>query len=160
MPKSNTRSGRITIDFKEGMIAMNAGGRGTLRDRVSARSVLLAAAVGGAILALVGWSVRQARLTDEALSRAIAAEKAAARAQVGVDRSQAREDGQLQAKRDLGFVPAAHRPTKSDAERAKQLSDEIAGLSALQDKIENEIHDLQVKAVRNAKNPPPSYPLP
>jgi hypothetical protein len=152
---------RSSGSIQEELIIMNAGEAvKALRARISVRSTVLSVVVGGVVLVPILWSVRQARLTDEALSRAIAAEKAAAQAQTGVDRSRALENDQIEIKRDSKLVRSSRRPTKADAERAKQLSDEIAGLSEIQNKIDNELYELRAKAAEQARNPRPSYPLP
>jgi hypothetical protein len=156
--QTNARVQKLGL-VREDIVIMNLARLTALRSRVSARSAAMALAGVGAIL-LILWSARQARLTDEALARAIAAEGAAARAQHGVDRSRAVENAHVAIKGDSQIVRSSHRATKADAERARQLSDEIAGLTEIKEKIDRDLYELQAKAARDAKNPRPSYPLP
>jgi hypothetical protein len=141
---------------------MDAGKNGnTGARRVPVRWVLMALLVTATAGApLIWWSVRQSRLTNEALARAIAAESAAARAQNGVDQHNAARDDELKVKRDSEMVRAKHRPSKADIERTRQLSEEIEGLDAIQEKIETDLYQLRMKAARDAKIPKQYYPLP
>jgi type II secretory pathway pseudopilin PulG len=105
---------------------MDVGPVRELLRRPSRRSVGLTVAAVLVMAVVLSWSIRQSRLTHEALSRAAAAERAAV---------QARSDAQRRPPLDTSIRRSAHDDPREIA-RVRQLQDEIEGLGQLRDQLE------------------------
>jgi hypothetical protein len=116
--------------------------------RISIRTLMLAIAGCTLPLTLAISSARQSRLTQEALARAIAAEQAAARAQAEAE--QARVQLKKQPAKDASVVRTRHRDPK-DAERLRQLYEEIEGLTRINESIQEDLLRLRARAMAKAK---------
>ncbi len=110
--------------------------------RISIRSVILAVAVVAVLSVPVAWSVRQSRLTQEALRRAISAERAATQAQANTAEAPKPLRGLAKVLRDEAIKRAAHRGAR-DAQRVHELSQEIDSLLQVQDRIQEDLRGLR-----------------
>lgn len=109
---------------------------GEIRDllrRPSRRAVRLGV-LGAVLLGVpITWSVRQSRLTHEALERAAAAEKSAAEVRSDVDLARARLRGE--APKDPAVRRSRHDDPREIA-RVKQLYEDIENLSHIREDVE------------------------
>lgn len=114
---------------------------GEIRDlvrRPSRRSLRLGATAVLVLAVPIAWSVRQSRLTHEALERAAAAEKSAARAQSDVELAKARLRG------EAPIDPAVRRSRHDDPReiaRVKQLYQEIENFSQIRESVEQKLRN-------------------
>jgi hypothetical protein len=119
---------------------MHFGGIRKFPVRISTRTARLAIVGCVLVAAPVVWTVRQSRLTRDALRRATVAEEAAAQAQLGTG-GKPRKD------------PAVRRSRHDDPQevaRVKALYEEIDTLSRIQERVED---DLTVMRRITAKQP-------
>ena len=117
----------------------------TFAIRISIRSVMLAVVAGALVLFFLIGNLRQSRLAQEALTRARAAEQAAARAQADAERAWAQAE--TQAPKDAAVRRTSRRDPK-DAERVRQLYEEINSLSRIQERIQDDLHGLRARSVQ------------
>jgi hypothetical protein len=113
---------------------MDVGAMRTIVGRVTARPVLAGVAACALLAVPIIWSVRQSRLTQQALDRAAAAEQAAARIRSDLEQSH----GRIGIGRRLPKDPAVRRSRHDDPkeiERVRQLYAEIDGLTRIQERI-------------------------
>jgi len=109
---------------------------GEIRDlvrRPSRRAMRLGAAAALVLAVPIAWSVRQSRLTHEALERAAAAEKNSARALSDMELAKARLRG------EAPIDPAVRRSRHDDPreiERVKRLYEEIENLGQIRDGVD------------------------
>ena len=117
---------------------MDVGGIRKLTDRFSTRSARLGAA--GCMFLAVSfiWTVRQTRLTQEALNRATAAEKAASQARTDVEETRAQAQAHGQPRKDAAIRRSRH-DDPEEIDRVKQLYEEIDNLTRLRDKVEDDL---------------------
>jgi hypothetical protein len=127
---------------------MDVGG---IRDRVrrSARPFIAAGLM--LVIALV-WSVRQSRLTREALDRAAAAERAAAQARTDVERAWAQLRGQGLPPRDPEMRRSRHDDPR-EIERVRGLHQEINGLTQFRDRVEQSLQNDRLYAPKKGAAP-------
>ena len=118
---------------------MDGGKARKLGFHVSIRSLILVIAVLALLIVPVAWSVRQSWRAQDALTRAIAAEKAATQAQADAEPAGVKR----QSLRDEAVRRAARRDPKADAERSRQLVEEIDGLTRIQERIREDLYKLQ-----------------
>ena len=118
---------------------------------VSIRSLILVVAGSALLITFVTWGFQQSRKTEDALTRAIAAEKAVADANAGPKPS-----GKLKSLRDEAIKRAANRNTKEDEERSRQLAEEIDNLSHIRDKIQEDLYRIKAQVSKGKEAPPPS----
>ncbi len=128
---------------------MDVGGMRTFAGRLSTRSTWLA--IAGCVLLTVPilWTVRQSRLTREALDRADAAEKATAQARTDVAEARAQTKTAGKPRKD----PAVRRSRHNDPgeiERVKQLYEEIDSLTRIRDQVEEELSGERRTVTRKA----------
>jgi type II secretory pathway pseudopilin PulG len=102
--------------------------------RISIRSLIVAIAVLAVLSVAVAWSVQQSRLTQEALQRAVAAERAVMQAHANTAGAPKPLRGLAKVLRDEALKRAAHRDPK-DAERVRELSGEIDSLMQIQEDL-------------------------
>jgi hypothetical protein len=115
---------------------MDVGGIRDLVRRPSRRAMRLGATAALVLAVPIVWSVRQSRLTHEALERATAAEKHAAEARSDVELARARLKG------EAPIDPSVRRSRHDDAreiERVKQLYQEIDNLSQSRDEVDQSL---------------------
>lgn len=122
--------------------------------RVSIRSLLPVLAALVVLFVPVAWSIRQSRAMQDALTRAIAAEKAATQAQANAEQARDQVQGKPSALRDAALRRAARRDPKEDAERTRQLAEEIDALSRIEDRIQEDLYRIKAKTTPQA--PPPN----
>jgi uncharacterized protein (DUF1800 family) len=130
---------------------MDVGGIRKFAGRRSPRPMLVGTAACTLLAVPLIWTVRQTRLTREALDRAAAAEKAAAQVRSDLEQSQARAQAKGQPPRD----PTVRRSRHDDPEeiaRVKQLYAEIESLTRIQERVEERLGD--DRAVLAEKVPP------
>jgi hypothetical protein len=109
---------------------------GEIRDlvrRPSRRAMRMGVAACLLLTVPIIWSVRQSRLTNEALERATAAEKSAAQALSDVDLARARLRGE--APRDP-WVRRSRHDDPREIDRVKTLYEEIENLSQKRDGVD------------------------
>jgi hypothetical protein len=129
---------------------MDVGKARKLEFRISIRSLILVIAVVAVLLVPVAWSIRQSHLTQNALAQALAAEKAANR-----DRGDAEQaKGKLKVLRDEAIQRAARRDPNEEAERSRQLAEEIDSLSRIHERIQEDLYRTKAKTAKPA--PPPT----
>jgi hypothetical protein len=121
---------------------MDAENGEKVRLRSPSRSTILAIAVCAALTVFVAWSVRQSRLTQEALDRARAAERSATQARADAAQTPPPLRGKAKILRDEALRRAARRDLKQD-ERIRELYSEIDSLIHIQDRIQHDIHGLR-----------------
>jgi hypothetical protein len=112
---------------------MDVAGMWRFASRLSSRPMLAGAAICMLLAVPVIWTVRQSRLTREALDRAAAAEKAAM--EVRSDLEQGRLPGRGRPPRD----PAVRRSHHDDPEqigRVRQLYADIDDLARFQERVD------------------------
>ena len=126
---------------------MNVWRTRTFAIRGPIRTVLLTIAGGACLLTVLIGHFRQSRLTQEALARARAAEQAAARAQADAERARAQTESPPP--KDAA-VRRTSRQDPKDAERVRQLYEEINGLSRIQERIQGDLHNLRSRATQRA----------
>ena len=119
----------------------------TFAIRISTRSGLLALAACALLVFFIISNLRQSRLAQEALARASAAEQAAARAQADAERVRAQTEP-LPPK-DAALRRTARRDPK-DAERVRQLYEEINSLSRIQERIQGDLSNLRARSAHGA----------
>ena len=121
---------------------MDAKKARTLEFRVSIRSVVLVVAVLAVLIVPVTWSVRQSRLTQEALDRARAAERTAVQAQTNAEEARDQVRGKAKTLRDEAIQRAARQDPK-DAERVRQIYAELDTLMQIQERIQEDLRGLR-----------------
>jgi hypothetical protein len=119
----------------------------TFAIRSPIRTVLLTLAASAFLLTILIGNFRQSQLTQEALARARAAEQAAARAQADAERVRAQTEPPPP--KD-GAVRRTSRQDPKDAERVRQLYEEINSLSRMQERIQGDLHNLRTQAAQRA----------
>jgi hypothetical protein len=130
---------------------MDGGKARKLEFRISSRSLILVIAVVAVLLVPVAWSIRQSQLTQNALAQALAAEKAANR-----DRADAEQaKGKLKILRDEAIQRAARRDPNEEAERSRQLAEEIDSLTQVHERIQEDLYRTKAKTAKSAKPAPP-----
>ena len=118
---------------------------------VSIRSLILVIAVFALLTVSVAWNVRQSRREQNAIARAIAAEKAATQAQANAEEAQRKRESL----RDEAVKRAARRYTKEDAERSRQLVEEIDSLTHIQAQIQEGLYKIQRPHGKTGRSPDP-----
>ena len=114
---------------------------GEIRELLRRPSRRSAGLVVAAVLVLgvpLCWSVRQSRLTREALDRAAAAERAAEQVRSDVEQTRARIGGERRPPLDTSIRRSAHADPR-DADRVQQLQEEIEGLGQLREQIDQSL---------------------
>lgn len=125
---------------------MDGGKARRLGFPVSIRSLILVIAAPALLIVLVAWGVRQSRRTQNAPARANAAEAAATQAQANAEPAR----DQVQSLRDDAVRRAARRDPKDDAERVRQLAEEINGLARIQDRVQEDLYRLRARTMKPA----------
>jgi hypothetical protein len=117
---------------------MDVKGMRTFAGRHSARSTRLA--IAGCVLLAVPilWTIRQSRLTREALDRADAAEKAVAQARTDAEEARAQVKTAGKPRKDPALRRTRH-DDPGEIERVKQLYDEIDSLTRIRDQVEEQL---------------------
>ena len=118
--------------------------------RPPSRSTRLGIAACLLLAAFIIWSVRQSRLTREALDRATAAEQTAAQARSDLEQAQLRGAGR--AARD----PAVRRSQHDDPaqiERVKQLHQEIESLTQIREQVDEKARIDRMRAEQKSAAP-------
>lgn len=100
------------------------------------RPMLVAAGVCGLVAVCLIWSIRQSRLTREALDRAAAAEETAARVRSDLERSQGWLESTGRPPRDRAVRRTRHDDPR-EIERVNQLYAEIQGLTHARERIDS-----------------------
>ncbi len=121
---------------------MDAENGGKAKFRISSRSMMLALGVLTVLTVSVVWSVRQSRLTQEALHRAVAAEQAATQAQANTAEPHHPLRGRAKILRDEALQRAARRSPK-DVERVGHLYQELDSLMQIQNRIQQDLQTLR-----------------
>ena len=134
---------------------MDVKGIRTFAGRLSARSTRLA--IAGCVLLAVPilWTVRQSRLTREAIDRADAAEKAVAQARTDAEEARAQVKTAGKPRRDPALRRTRH-DDPGEIERVKQLNEEIDSLMLIRDRVEEELSGERrtvTRKVSPGKNP-------
>jgi hypothetical protein len=112
----------------------------TIVGRLAARPVLAGAAACVLLAVPIIWSVRQSRMTREALDRAAAAEQAAASVRSELEQSQGRRRVRGRPVTDPAVRRSGHDDPK-EIERVRQLYAEIEGLTRIQERVEQRLGD-------------------
>jgi hypothetical protein len=97
------------------------------------------------LAAFIIWSVRQSRLTREALDRATSAEQTAAQARSDLEQARAQLQRAGRAPRD----PAVRRSQHDDpaqVERVKELHQEIEGLTQIREQVDEKARVERMRA--------------
>jgi hypothetical protein len=131
---------------------MDVGG---IRDRMrrpSGRSARLFIAAGLLLAVPLIWSVRQSRLTREALDRAVAAERAASQARTDVEQARAQLRGQDSPPRDPAIRRSRHDGPR-EIERVRELYQEIEGLTELRDQVEQSLQNDRLYVPKKGASP-------
>jgi hypothetical protein len=128
---------------------MDGGKARKLGFPVSIRSLILVIAVPALLIVPVAWGVLQSRRTHNAPARANAAEAAATQAQANAEPAR----DQVQSLRDDAVRRAARRDPKNDAERVRQLAEEINGLARIQDRVQEDLYRLRARTMKSASPP-------
>jgi hypothetical protein len=128
---------------------MDGGKARKLGFPVSIRSLILVIAVPALLIVPVAWGVRQSRRTQNAPSRANAAEAAATQAQANAEPAR----DQVQSLRDDAVRRAARHDPKNDAERVRQLAEEINGLARIQDRVQEDLYRLRARTMKPTSPP-------
>jgi len=126
---------------------MDGGMAPSRKFRITIRSVLLV--IGGCVALSIPavWTTQQSRLAHEALDRAIAAEKAAQRAQADAEQARTGSTANSQPVRDNAVTRAGRRPRNTkDEERIRKLYQEIDNLSRIQEHIEQDLWRLRSRS--------------
>jgi hypothetical protein len=108
-------------------------------DRISARPIRLGIAVCAIVVVAILWTVRQSRLTHDALARAAAAEQAAAGARAVLEQVRLELQNEEGAPTDSALRRSRHDDQKQ-IERVKKLYEEIDGLSRAREWTEDAFH--------------------
>jgi len=115
----------------------------------SIRSRILLIAILAVLMVSVAWGVRESRRAQDALTRAVAAEKAATQAQTEAEPA----PGKLRSLRDEAVRRVARRDRKADAERSRQLAEEINGLTRIQERIQSDLYKIKAQTTKPASPP-------
>lgn len=124
---------------------------GEIRDlvrRPSRRAMRLGITAALLLAVPIGWSVRQSRLTNEALERAAAAEENAALARSDVDLARARLRGE--APKDPWVRRSRHDDPREIA-RVKKLYEEIENFSQIRDDVDQTLRTERIYVPRTKK---------
>jgi hypothetical protein len=92
-----------------------------------------------ALLIAMISGIWQARLSREALARAAAAERAAAQARAEIELARAQVQADHQPDSDASVVRASRHSNPKEAERVRQLYEEVNNLSQIQQHIADEL---------------------
>lgn len=128
---------------------------GEIRDlvrRPSRRSARLGVAVCLVLAVAIAWSVRQSRLTREALDRATAAEQAAAAVRTDVEQARAQFEGRGRPPKDPAIRRSRHDDPR-EIDRVQQLYQEIDGLNHLRDRVDQALTTDRVYTPRQPSAP-------
>jgi small-conductance mechanosensitive channel len=117
---------------------MDVGGMRKLAARLSTRPMRIGAAACMLLAVPLIWTVRQSRLTREALDRAAAAEQTAAKVRSDLERSQALLQVPGQPPKDPAVRRSRHDDPK-ETERVRQLYAEIEGLTRIQERLDQQL---------------------
>lgn len=128
---------------------MDVGIARMLDFRISIRSLTLVVAILAVSIVTVAWSIRQSRRTRDAATQAIAADKAAAEERAEAERVR----GKLQILRDEAIKRAANRDPEEEAERSRQLAEEIEGLSRIKERIQEDLYRIRARTTKSASPP-------
>jgi hypothetical protein len=128
---------------------MDAGKARKLGFYVSIRSLVLVIAVLALLIVPVAWSLRQSRHAESGPARGTAAETAADPVAENAEPAQ----GQRRSLRDEAVKRAARRDRKADAERTRQLTEEINGLTQIQGRIQEDLYKLKSRTMTPAAPP-------
>jgi hypothetical protein len=121
---------------------MHFGGIRKFPVRISTRTARLAI-VGCVLVAVpVVWTVRQSRLTRDALRRATVAEEAAAQAQSDVQQARTQVETGGKPRRDSAVRRSRHDDPREIA-RVKALYEEIDTLTRIQERVEDDLTGLR-----------------
>jgi hypothetical protein len=123
-------------------------GTRTFTVRISIRSMALGVVACALLLIFLIGSLRQSRLAREALARANAAEQAAARGRADADRAWAQAEAPPGPAKVGAVRRAVRRRDPKDAERVRQLYEEINGLSRIQERIQEDLAGLRRRAAQ------------
>ncbi len=118
---------------------------GEIRDlvrRPSRRALWWGVAAGVLLIVPIAWSVRQSRLTNEALERAVAAEKKAAQALSDMDLARARLRGD--APRDPSVRRSRH-DDPAEIARVKKLYEEIDSLTRVREDVDQTLRTERIR---------------
>jgi hypothetical protein len=136
---------------------MDVKGMWKFAGRLLTRSMLAGAAICMLLTVAVIWSARQSRLTNEALDRATAAERATAQVRSDLERSQDRLRGKGQFLRDPAVRRSRHDNPK-EIERVNQLYAEIENLSHVQERIGTRLGSEPMSAPKSPEAAPGQMP--
>jgi hypothetical protein len=114
---------------------------GEIRDlvrRPPSRATRLGIVAGLLLTVPVIWSVRQSRMTREALDRATAAEQTASQARDAMEQARAQLRGEGRPLNDPSIRRTRHDDPR-EIERVKRLYEEIEGLSQAREQVDQKL---------------------
>jgi hypothetical protein len=121
---------------------MHFGGIRKVPVRISTRTARLAIVGCVLVAAPVAWTVRQSRLTRDAVRRATVAEEAATQAQSDVQQARAQLGTGGKPRKDPGVRRSRHDDPQEIA-RVKALYEEIDTLTRIQERVEDDLAGLR-----------------